>query len=523
MNSPSVVRTVDAPIEGWDAFHSLDDMPASAAIILDNLIPGAGTVDTRGGYSVFADVGTGLPVETVASLQSATNTKLLAASNGGMWEIETGTPTELIAAATFSNNRWQYTNFRKSDETGVIVLCNGTDKPRVFSTGPDTVTAIDSTGTTDPSFSDDFIGCVTFKGRVYYWLDNDDAFWYTQAGSYQGEFRKFDLGSVVQRGGKIVTVATWTQQDSGDGKDDFIVFVFSTGEILVYQGDDPDNAGFFEMIGRYITAEPLSVRGTSQYGADAILMTKDGYVSLSTIIQEGRTSDVPQFSRLIHTAVTQRTATRSEFFGWDCELFPKQGLFVFNVPLSDTTFEQHVMNTVTLKWCRFKDLNVNCITVHNERLFGGTENGLVHALLEGTSDSGNAINFTGMPAFNYLDAPGYNKHITAAQLRSTHSRPVDIQLSGYADYQVPEITPVVLPVGTDQATWSINPPTPPQELGSFWDEDFWGGGSTALSSKGWQNVSAFGEAVTVLVRFAKINEPVTWRSTNLRFFMAGAQ
>jgi hypothetical protein len=397
-----------------------------------------------------------------------------------------------------------------------------------------TITDIDSTGTTDPDFSDDFIGCLTFKGRVYYWRDEDNAFWYTQAGAYQGEFKKFDLGGVTQRGGKLISMVSWTQRDAGTGNDDFLVFIFSTGEIIVYQGDDPDTEGYFEIVGRYITGEPLSVRGSSNYGADAIIMTKDGYISLSSIIQEGRTSDVPAFSRLIHAAVTRRTESRSELYGWDCELFPRVGLFIFNVPLSSQTFEQHVMNTVTQKWCRFRDLNVNCLTVHDERLFGGADDGTVLALLEGTSDDSNPIEFTALYAFNYMDDPGINKHLTAAQIISTHSRPGDINISGWADFDVPDLPQIDLPVGTTTGVWSTNttepddagpfwPALPPAPLGSFWDEDAWSAQDVPFTTKGWQNVSAYGYAVAVLVRFAKVNEGVQWRSTGIRFNMAGAQ
>ena len=578
--------SIDAPVEGWDAFHSLDDMPPAAAVILDNIIPGAGRVDTRKGYTVFADLGTSAAVETVASLESATLVQLVAASDGGLWEIDgtTVTPVTNAAQGTFTVNKWQYANFRKADESGIMVLCNGTDKAQVYTgntpgTGG-TVVGIDHTGTGPPlwdvateyqigdevqepldtywiatqdsvgetpsggsafwdsipnNFSDDFIGCIAFKGRMYYWRDNDDSFWYTQAGSYQGEFQQFDLGSVVQRGGKLVYITSWTQQDSGDGKDDFIVFVFSTGEVLVYQGDDPEGVGFFEMVGRYLTGEPLSIRGSSKYGSDAIIMTKDGYVSLSSIIQEGRTSDVPQFSRLIHSAVTDRTETRSQLYGWDCELFPKDGLFVFNVPLSGSTFEQHVMNTVTQRWCRFKNINVNCITVHDERLFGGNATGEVHALLEGTSDDGSAIEFACLYAFNYLGNAGVHKHVTAAQVLTTHSRPGDIQLTGYADFDVPDLPPIILPTGIDQGIWSVYPvgyppwvpplPADPDQspIGSSWDEAYWSLQNTPYTTKGWQNVSAFGYAVSLLVRFAKVNETVSWRSTNLRFFYAGSQ
>jgi hypothetical protein len=398
----------------------------------------------------------------------------------------------------------------------ILILETGTG-------GQPTVAALQDITGYNGLVSSNFIGVEVFKGRCYYWYDDDDAFYYTEAGAFQGEMHRFPLGAFVQSGGKLLMVTTWTQQDSGDGKDDFIVFVFSTGEILIYQGDDPGGVGFFEMVGRYNTAEPLGIRCKSKYGSDIIISTKDGYVGLSSVVQRGRTSDVPQFSRLIHTAIVDQTAQTSDLFGWDSVLFAKKGLMVFNVPITPSTFQQHILNTVTQRWCKFTGINVNCLEVHNERLFGGTNDGRVLAIMETTADEGNPILFTCLYAFNYLGNAGIQKHVTAAQIMTTHSAPEAITLRGYADFDVPVLTPVQLPALANVATWSINPEIPPAQLGSFWDADFWGRGGSPLTYKGWQNVSAFGFSCSLLVRFAKLNEGVRWRSTNLRYNNAGSQ
>jgi hypothetical protein len=277
------------------------------------------------------------------------------------------------------------------------------------------------------------------------------------------------------------------------------------------------------MVGRYNTAEPLGIRCAAKYGADIIISTKDGYVGLSSIIQQGRTSDVPQFSRMIHTAIVDQVAFTGNLFGWDTLLFPKKGLMIFNVPITPDTFNQFVLNTVTQRWCKFTGFNVNCIAVHNERLFGGTNDGKVLSLLETTADNGLPITFTCLYAFNYFGDAGLNKHLTAAQVITTHSAPEFIQLTGLADFQLPNIQPVQIPDVAKVGTWSLNPEIPPSPLGSFWDADFWAREGSQITYKGWQNVSAYGYACSLLVRFAKLNEGVRWRSTNIRFHPAGSQ
>jgi hypothetical protein len=539
MAQPSQVISIDAPIGGWDAYHSMDNMPPDSAVVLTNLIPKAGTVETRKGTRQYGDTGTGLPVECVASLDTDTHTRLIAASAGGVWDIDdVGVLLELKPIGTFQNNKWQTENFRQLDEIGVLIMCNGVDPvqkytyqelPSAPSIDPIGFTYVkgDSGNTTpiDPPDSP-FIGVLNFKGRCFYWSDNSDEFWYAIAGGYQGEMRKFNLGAIAQKGGKINSIVSWTQTDSGDGRDDFIVFIMSTGEILIYQGDDPQSTGFFEMVGRFKTAEPLSIRGNGKFGSDTIIMTKDGYVALSTIVQQGRVSDVPAFSVLIHREIDRVTRIGHKFYGWDCELFSDQSLFVFNVPLSQggTQFHQHVLNTVTLKWCKFENVNMNCMTIHNDRLLGGDSSGRVIAVMEGFSDMGEPIEFLGLPAFNYLDDAGNHKLISACQVITTHRNPELIELTGFSDFNFFTPTTVLSPSLMETAVWSINPAIPAVTLGSYWDEDFWGVSDDApFTSKGWQNVTAFGYAVSVMVRFKKINSGVIWRSTGIRFNRAGAQ
>lgn len=535
--------SIDAPVDGWDAFHSLDAMPPTAAIVLDNLIPSTGEVLTRAGSFEYWDLGTGVPCETVASLNSADESKLVACSGGGVWDItDTNDPTvqaqvveELAPLGTFNSDRWQTSNFRRADENGILIMCNGVDPVQIYDPNPipPKVDLFSPAGfyevIPDPPdepvpVPENFIGVEVFKGRCYYWKDDDDAFYFTDAGAYQGFISRFPLGAFVQRGGKLIMVTTWTQQDSGDGRDDFLVFVFSTGEILVYQGDDPAGVGFFEMVGRYNTSPPLSIRGSDKYGSDVIIMTQAGYIGLASIIQQGRTSDVPQFSRLINNAIREQTRIRSDLYGWDCRLYPRAGIFVFNVPLSTDDFNQHVYNTVTERWCRFKGVNVNCFTVHNDRMYGGTQDGRVLALWEGSNDEGKPISFTALYAFNPLGDAGNNKFLSAAQVITTHSAPDYISMTGYADFAVPVIKEVKLPDNEEEGTWSIPVPfgDPASPVGSYWDEDYWAR-DTIFASKGWQNVSAYGYSVSLLVRFAKVNSAVSWKSTTLRFHSGGAQ
>ena len=533
----STVANTDAPVNGWDAFNALDNMAPESAVVLDNLIPQPGAVVTRKGHTEFVDLGTNKPVESVMSLNDGGREQLLFSSNGGIWDVEGSDADTLRIVSeegTFGNSRFQNATFREFSERTSLIICNGSDPTHVYKDNNGTYELspiVDTNGAENDGYGDGtFIGCLTFKGRVYYWKDGDDSFYFSQAGSYQGELERFELGTVAQNGGKIKLITSWTQKDSGDGKDDFFVVCFSTGEILIYQGDDPQSGGFWELVGKYYTSEPLSIRGSDHFGSDVIIMTRDGYINLSTVIQQGRTADINQFSRMIYTAIVDRTASKSDAFGWECHLYPKDGLFVFNVPLTFSSYEQHVLNTVTMKWCRFRDMNAVCMTVHDDQLYGGLTDGRVAKLLVGTSDLNAPIQYTALTAYNTFGNAGYQKHLVAAQILSTHEDPEQINLRAYADYTFPVIKRL-LPSDfmADEGVWA-DPPVPGGAKGSQWADEvdsekgsYWSSGLRPKTTTGWQNVSAYGYAVALLVQFARVNESVTWRNTGLRYLQGGAQ
>ena len=106
--------------------------------------------------------------------------------------------------------------------------------------------------------------------------------------------REFDLSTQCRTGGTLVMMLTLTVD--GDGVDDFAVFVFSTGEALVYQGDDPSNALRWSSSGRFQIGEPLGIRAHCKVGGTEIILTKDGWLDISTALSGGRLSEASTYS-----------------------------------------------------------------------------------------------------------------------------------------------------------------------------------------------------------------------------------
>ena len=250
-----------------------------------------------------------------------------------------------------------------------------------------------------------------------------------------------------------------------------------------------------------------------KFGPDVIIMTQNGYVNLATVLKKDEISDYPAFSRKIGRLVYNDGQTYSGYYGHEC-LQTDLGVLLFNVPIGSTTARQYVMNENTGAWSRLTDLNAVTWCTYSGNLYCGGWDGYV-CKMQGYSDNGSAISLNALPAYNYFEDPGARKHVTAAQIFSTHPDPKLIEVTGYADFERPVLINVTAPEGgTGTTLWDSG------SWGDYWAVD---GGLNAPTTKGWQNVSAFGYAVTISVLMSVKSQTVVWRQTGLRYTTGGAQ
>lgn len=510
MTAPSV--SVPAPVGGWNARDSLDDMDANDAVTMVNLIPRAGYVESRRGSSEYVDLGDSLLPSGITTLIPYQNSKFLAAYSTSIYDITNPALPDPITHAAFSGDPFQFTAFQDR-----IILTNGSDVAVTYDGS--TLTDCVFTGHTG-----DFWGVNTFKGRAFYWEENSRSFWFSQAGSFQGVMTEFDLSAQTRTGGTLVMMLTLTI-DAGDGVDDLAVFVFSTGEALVYQGDDPENFLRWSSSGRFQIGEPLGIRAHYKVGGTEIILTKDGWLDISTALSGGRLSEASTYSDKIIRAAKNAAATYAQFFGWECLYYPAGNLFIVNVPRSEfkardssnTTWaiesEQHVRNTSTGSWCRFTGWQATTFCVWRDELYFAS-GGQVYRADVANDDAGAPIQMECVPAFNYFGSRSRMKQVTACSHITNFQRPEYLIKDGMSNFTVRFYNTVPTAPYSGEASWDL----------TGWDELPWASGTDVLqdTTTGWRNVSAMGTAVTVSLRVTSIGSPFIWYSTTYLFRQTGA-
>lgn len=418
-------------------------MPPLDAIEMINMFPSVSGVTLRAGDQSFA---TGLSgaVETLAEFRSPTQTQFLAASGSTIDEITTGTPVS--RGTGFTNARWQTANYR-----GHLFFANGEDTVQDW----DGTTLQNSTFTGATLSELDNVALV--RDRLWFVKKDSGSAFFGPIGSISGALSEFDIGQQARKG-NLVAVASWSR-DTGSGMDDFTVFIMSGGDIVVFEGDA---ATTFTKIGLYNAPDPIGKRCFLNIGGELIILTKGGYIAISALINT-RFAPEETLSEKIRDAVADAVRESFDLFGWEGVNHPDGIRVIFNVPIAEnTTYDQHVLNTITGSWGKQEGRNGNTFAEFDGKFYMGGDGEVFRVDVDTTdaSRAGANIAYETIQASNSLDNP---------------NRP----LSGIRK-QVPQIRPFVKGGGNVTTTFGVlpdfNTTTPAGNLQTlspgvqFWEE-----------------------------------------------------
>jgi hypothetical protein len=350
--------------------------------------------------------------------------------------------------------------------------------------------------------SNKFVSVNLFKNRLYFTEENSMRVWYLPVNSIAGVAEPLEFGGIARNGGFIQAMATWTI-DAGQGADDYAVFVTSMGEIIVFNGTDPDSSTTWALKGVWQLGYVFARRCFYKFSGDILLLTQDGLVPLASALQSSRLDPRVNLTDKIYYAISQAATLYGINFGWQINYYASQNMLIINVPFNYGT-QQFVMNTISKAWASFSDINANCWELSNEQMYFGST-GFVGNFWNAYSDNGSNINAEAQQAYSYFDARGQLK-------RFTMIRPI---------FQTDNGTPGVL-VGinvdfatqNDLGTVSFNAQN--ASIGSWdnaiWDESQWGG--TLSITKSWQGVTGIGYSGGVAMKIASQGIDVHWASTD---------
>ena len=350
--------------------------------------------------------------------------------------------------------------------------------------------------------SNTFINVNLFKNRLYFTEKDTMKVWYLDVDAIGGAASPLDFASIARMGGYLQAMGTWTI-DAGEGVDDYAVFVTNMGEIIVYNGTDPDDATKWLLKGVWQVGQTFARRCFFKWSGDLLLLTQDGLLPLASALQSSRLDPRVALTDKIYYAVSLAADSYSTNFGWQINYYAKQNMLILNIPVTEGS-EQYVMHTITKSWARFTNINADCWEIHNDDMyFGGS--GYVGQFWNADADNGNNINATVQQAYNYFDSRGTQKRYTLV-------RPIIQTIGGF-----PSIlcgVNVDFEEGNATGTISFNPSANGNAIWgtSTWDNAIWGGAT--VINKNWQGVTGIGYCASLQLTAASQGITVRWASTD---------
>jgi hypothetical protein len=470
-----------APVRGLVRSGTVIGADPRACEVLENYIPTAEGARIRGGSVKLATLDG--PVLQLMRYRSGATETLFAATETDIFDVTNPsdpdvTPTAAISSLTSGD--WSFTQFATPGGQFLMAV-NGADDARLYN-GTSWL-ALD--GSSTPAFTgvdtDDLSFVWAHKRRLWFVEKNTLSAWYLPVNSIAGAATEFPLDGIFRLGGALLFGGTWSQ-DSGDGLDDYAVFVTTEGEIAVYQGTDPSTAADWSLVGVYVIGKPLNKNAWFRGGGDFVILTEDGIVPISEALMKDRAAlQAEAITSPIEDLWQAAIANRGVEFNFSVSLWSTQTALFIGTPDLGGGTRVLVANTRTGAWATITGWDIQCSIVFRDGLYFGTKEGLVvQADVQG-ADQGLPYTARYVPKFQEFGSADCKVACRARILaRSAEkSAPRVVVFSDYTIGQYPPEFDAPAPVG---AIWGT----------AVWGEFIWGGSVALTSQFEWQAVSGQG-------------------------------
>ena len=496
---PPVTKVIGlpAPIGGINAVDPLAGLGQQYCLQATNLIADGRTMQVRPGYRNHASsVGAGTGIRGILPFEGATSAtnKLFAVAKEGIFDVTTGGAigAASIALSNGTNTGWGvWTNFVLDNGAHYLFYADTTDGLFQYTVAGGWVAVTAITGIAESTLS--FV--MQHKGRLWFAERDTARGWYLAAGAVGGAATRFDFGNKFNHGGTLVGLYSWTV-DGGEGVDDHLVALSSSGDVMVYKGDDPSSVATWSLVGQYyVGALPEGRRVAQSQGGDLYILSQYGVIPLTKLMQGTLVQqENAQLSRNIAPLVAEALATTRQSFGWEMRNFPDANCFLVATPtVTGQPTLQFCLSTRTEGWTLWNDLPYLTGDVFEGDFYIGDSTDGVW-VVQGFKDAvaaagtgGTDIAWGLLTSYQDLSESGYYHRGQFVRLVVTAASAPGIAVAARYDYDM-SIPPTADGASAvSSALWDV----------ALWDGASWGS-ATATFSRTF-GVSGIGRAVAVAI------------------------
>ncbi len=476
--------TLPAPVRGLNLHDGLANQKPDDALILDNWFPETTYCKVRGGYSSHA---TGIGASVLSHMEWAgpTSRKAFAAKSTDIYEVTSAGAVGAAVVSSLSSGYWQTVNFTTAGGS-FLVLANGADDVRNY----------DGTSWTSPSITgvtgSTLITPVVHKTRLWFIQTGTTKAWYLPASAIAGAATGFQLGEQFTMGGFLSAMGVVSSDGGSNSTEDYMCFISSKGEVVVYAGSDPASADTWARHGIYKVAAPIGRRCVSQIGGDLAILTEAGIVSMRQVMSLGKDqAERGAITYRIDRGISDDFGDYGGNTGWQMILHSRTHQLIVNVPTASTTAKQYAMNIQTGAWCSYSGLNATCWGTLNESLYFGSSAGTVWLAESGHQDNGAAI--TGEIKYSFQSYGQKGRVFRVTQARPLFTAGGRVVPAIRCDVDFRNTTP------SDNDKFPVSSGS----AGSVWDTGLWDTatwGDTDSPYADWVSVTGIGTSAALHIR-----------------------
>ena len=241
-----------------------------------------------------------------------------------------------------------------------------------------------------------FYKAVRYRERLYFVQKDSNILYYPGVLAYKGALKAFDVTNIFNAKGVVINIDLLGYQAGSEVFSNLVV-IFNSGDILLFDGVDPDSTTDWKAT-RKISTNLTIYKQSINYASNLLLITSNGLLDIQNVIA---TNDVANATNLLIPIQEVIKFERSKIF------IHKEYIIITQSYSNDIYFFD------TRLKCFFSITNYkfNFVETFNDKLIFLEASGIVYEAFQSKNDDGNAI--IGEVATSWVDLETHNnKRIT---------------------------------------------------------------------------------------------------------------
>lgn len=376
------------------------------------------------------------PVVSEFTYVAGATRKLFATSATAIFDVTSVADAEVPPTAAVSGLTGGYFSSAQMATIGgsYLYAVNGSDLARLY----DGSTWLAVTGVSVPAITGVTTSTLShvwaYRNRLFFVQTGTMNAWALPVDSIGGAAIQISLAGVFKNGGSLLSGGSWSY-DAGNGINDRCVFVSDNGEVAVFEGGDPSDINDWRLTGRYDITPIMGKKGLLQIGGDLLLITQDGIVPMSQVVQKDPAAlSLAAVTKNIEPEWRREVISRRGL-NWEIIKFPQYNMGIVSLPNTSTTSAYcFVVNLETGAWAKYTGWDANCLALHDDWAYFGTSTGTIMKMEIGGSDNGTIYIAKYCGLFDHCKAIGFDKTVHSLRGTFTAGRTFIPKLSIAVDY-----------------------------------------------------------------------------------------